>query len=943
MSTHFSEAISVLAQQAFDEAVAHCKRHDIDLPDALRWIDCRLFEEDECEPAVFSHVAEDNDLEVLIDYISESLLRMDAQPEELDTLRDQFREKLLAIRLKAENYSDRVLGSTQGLLPGEIVDGRYVVHRLIGRGGTSRIYLAVDSNSRAIVLKLLNRAPVDSKSEFINSAVARHRNIRRVLAEVTHRGSRVLVMEFAHWTLYDLIKSDDPPFPLTLQHRYSIASQICAGLARLHAIGLAHGDLKPRNIGINPIGTRVVAKLLDMPAAEYTLQYLDPSVEPQDRHDPQQAAQSDVFALGLILQELCPDPMQKELKQVLERAVDVTEVESRPTLKEIQRAIPDVNDAHYFSTDDVYGDSDPPYELIRSLSLFLLVAGALLVSWLMADRARLVEKAELKFTPQQMQTHAREVIRDVVGNVNIGGNGYGGYTYLGNYADESQVHRDTTGYWFRIEGADAGPLRRSIGRNISAPMVSYWDPPFGKPGTIQCLFSPRKELIELRAIPNESWKPLHPEDTLRQKMIRCAGLPSDGWEKQSNVNVVNPHNIPNAETSTWIHNDLNKRFQISTVDQTLVWFTVETSRGWPMDYHGSSKSAYSLEAQRATDVLLIIGVGLAGLFIWAQWKFIDRSGLIVAFRVACAVGGGMLIGWIVTLFGDDSRTSFYLQHGLANAVFWGLLAFLCSLAIEPAWRRSSPRLVKSWINFWTFDWDQPAVGKDILVGCAVAMSLSATLPLLNVTLRALIDLTSRDGYWIPPPESLQVVESPIFLVAIIIETFSNSLFYTIWLGMILILARVISTLSFNLLARTLKAAWPKLTGPNQQRTLDSSRGSVPRYFGALALTSIVVTYFFSNHFADDAWWYPYMGVWALGFVGVAIFRGLLASWMTIGTFIVLVYTPMTQQDVWYSPLQWIGVIAILSTAAIGVVSASYPRLLTQLRRLCIQLMRLPSS
>jgi hypothetical protein len=42
------------------------------------------------------------------------------------------------------------------LAPGEIVDGRYVIERLIGRGGFAEVYRATDAQSdRAFALKLM--------------------------------------------------------------------------------------------------------------------------------------------------------------------------------------------------------------------------------------------------------------------------------------------------------------------------------------------------------------------------------------------------------------------------------------------------------------------------------------------------------------------------------------------------------------------------------------------------------------------------------------------------------------------------------------------------------------------------------------------------------------------------------------------------------------------
>ncbi|MCM3613683.1 serine/threonine protein kinase [Microbacterium enclense] len=203
---------------------------------------------------------------------------------------------------------------------GELLDGRYRLGRLLGRGGYARVYEAVDTAlERTVALKIIDGDGADPAD------VARVRSEIRLLASLSHpslvtlydaklAGSPAyLVMELiAGPTLTDRIARGPLPAPEVAR----IGREIAEAFAVIHARGIVHRDVKPSNILIRPAshtGETPRATLADFGIAALvgatrvtqadtvigTAAYLSPE---QAKGTPA-APSSDVYALGLVLLE----------------------------------------------------------------------------------------------------------------------------------------------------------------------------------------------------------------------------------------------------------------------------------------------------------------------------------------------------------------------------------------------------------------------------------------------------------------------------------------------------------------------------------------------------------------------------------------------------------------------------------------------------------------
>jgi serine/threonine protein kinase len=147
-------------------------------------------------------------------------------------------------------------------LPGQIVDGKYRVETLLGRGGMGAVFRAVHlGTDRIVALKVINPAMADQPeylARFSREARAcgrlRHPGIVDVtdFGVATHQGHPLayLVMEFLDGgTLADALKTQPRP-PMTWV--IDILEQVCSAVEEAHRQGILHRDLKPENIWLEP-------------------------------------------------------------------------------------------------------------------------------------------------------------------------------------------------------------------------------------------------------------------------------------------------------------------------------------------------------------------------------------------------------------------------------------------------------------------------------------------------------------------------------------------------------------------------------------------------------------------------------------------------------------------------------------------------------------------
>jgi serine/threonine protein kinase len=137
--------------------------------------------------------------------------------------------------------------------PGTVLDDRYRIVALLGRGGMGEVYRADDLKLRLpVALKFLSAARDDDpelRSRLLHEVrIARritHPNVCRVHDLGEHEGRLFLSMEYVDGeNLGSLLRRIGhlPP-----DRAAALGRQLCAGLDAAHRQGIRHQDLKPSN------------------------------------------------------------------------------------------------------------------------------------------------------------------------------------------------------------------------------------------------------------------------------------------------------------------------------------------------------------------------------------------------------------------------------------------------------------------------------------------------------------------------------------------------------------------------------------------------------------------------------------------------------------------------------------------------------------------------
>jgi hypothetical protein len=196
--------------------------------------------------------------------------------------------------------------------PGALLDGRYRIVGLLGRGGMGEVYRADDLRlGQAVAIKFLPGGlggDTHRLAQFHNEVrMARqvsHANVCRVhdIGEID--GQLYLTMEFVDGE--DLAASLKRVGRFPEDKAIDLSRQIAAGLAAAHSRGVIHRDLKPANIMLDKEGK---VRLMDFGlAAAGTADDVRAGtpayMAPEQLLGKEVTARSDIFALGLVLYEL---------------------------------------------------------------------------------------------------------------------------------------------------------------------------------------------------------------------------------------------------------------------------------------------------------------------------------------------------------------------------------------------------------------------------------------------------------------------------------------------------------------------------------------------------------------------------------------------------------------------------------------------------------------
>ena len=209
------------------------------------------------------------------------------------------------------------------------LDGRYVLREEIGRGGSGRVWRALDERlmGRPVVVKFLPRTamPISSlrgafESEIQALSCIDDPGVARPLdVGSTREGTPFLVLEYvAGDTLREHLRRGS----MGTERTARLIRQVARALDEVHRVGVWHLDLKPENIVLHEAGSAGeravivdfgIAKLKDSAAAGATAEEIvgSPAYMAPEQFEGQACQASDVYSLAMIAVEMLTGEAQE--------------------------------------------------------------------------------------------------------------------------------------------------------------------------------------------------------------------------------------------------------------------------------------------------------------------------------------------------------------------------------------------------------------------------------------------------------------------------------------------------------------------------------------------------------------------------------------------------------------------------------------------------------
>jgi serine/threonine-protein kinase len=671
--------------------------------------------------------------------------------------------------------------------PGAILDGRYRVIGLLGRGGMGEVYRADDLRlGQPVALKFLPSTVANDPvrlAQFHNEVrTARqvsHPNICRVYDIGEIEGQLFLSMEFVDGE--DLATSLRRIGRFPEDKAIEIARQLCAGLAAAHDRGVIHRDLKPANVMLDDLGkVRVMDFGLAAIGAVEEIRVGTPAyMAPEQLLGRGVTARSDIFALGLVLYELFtgrrvftattlkdlveqhqsgeltpPSTLVSTLDPAIERAI-LRCLEREPSRRPasalaVAAALPGGDP---LAAALAAGETPSP-EMVAAagegegldgrvawpvfVAILLAIAGA----YAMALRMSVVDRLQPEFNRDVLAQKARDVVLQIGYSERPADEAFG-FEWDDDIVEYVRANRMSSAdapqspltFWYRrspfamtgVEFHDDFLTPGVVSQNDPAPLWA---------GMMQLRLDHRGRLQYFEAVPRQREEGAaragsHPVDWPR--VMALAGIdagalqpapPQWNWLAAADSRV--------AWTGTWPNTTQPLRVEAAALAGQPIAFLVIGP--WTEPWREAAPTPAGVIGLLViylsfTLLILIGGSVLARRNLRAGRG--DREGAI---RLGVMVAAALWIRWIcqVHLVPSVGLIGMFLLT-VVTTVFYAVVFWAVYLAIEPFVRRYWPRTLVSWTSVLRGGLSDPVVGRDVMFGVALGLAVVLLIDLTIVT------------------------------------------------------------------------------------------------------------------------------------------------------------------------------------------------------------------
>ena len=685
---------------------------------------------------------------------------------------------------KSSHSSPTTSRSEGHFIAGTLLDNRYRILGLLGRGGMGEVYKAEDIKlNQTVALKFLPEhfaEDVAARERFYNEVrTARqvsHPNVCRVFDIGEVEGSHFISMEF--------IDGDDLSSLLRRIGRLppdkavEIARQLCAGLHAIHQVGVLHRDLKPANAIIDGRGR---ARITDFGIAGLESELKDGAgiagtpayMSPEQITGKEVTTKSDIYSLGLVLYEIFtgrrafeadtinelirkhktaaptnPSEHIKDIDPLVEltifRCLEKAPRDRPDSALQVALMLPGGNPleaaiaAGETPSPEMVAAAPKKGALKPAVAVACLSAVVALFAFIVffSGKVKVHEWIPLDKPPEALAERANQIVNKL------------GYTdapidtvysfdydvgYV-NYAERQDASPDrfekirtgqpiTLYFWYRTSPRHLVPY--------GDVEVDFFDPPRDVPGMVDLALDVRGRLIFFQAVPPRlEGKTTQDVSTDWSTLFAEAGLDIRNY-KEIESQLTPP--VFADERKVWEggnvdHAEIPVRIEAAAFHGKPVYFNVIFP--WEMPSSQTESSAAG-----TVDVFLIIftsaffGVLLAALIAARYNLKVGRADTKGAFKLGVFIFSLLMLARLidanhVPVLGAEL---FIFFHSVALPLVLAALTWIFYIALEPFIRRRWSELIISWSRLMAGDFRDPLVGRDILIGGLLGLCGAAAL------------------------------------------------------------------------------------------------------------------------------------------------------------------------------------------------------------------------
>ncbi len=659
--------------------------------------------------------------------------------------------------------------------PGTVLEQRYRIVALAGRGGMGEVYRAEDLKlSQVVAIKFLPESLSHDAgalqrfhSEVRIARQVSHPNVCRMFDVGEVDGITFLTMEFVDGE--DLASLLRRIGRLPQDKAVEVARQICAGLAAAHDKGVIHRDLKPANIMLDSLGkvrindfglAGIAANIQGAEVRAGTPAYM----APEQLAGSEVTVKSDIYALGLVLYEILtgkrafeaatlqelirkrdqveitkPSTLVRDidplLEQVILRCLDRDPAKRPSTALQVAAALPGGDPlaaalaAGETPSPEMVAAAGEDIGLSRraAISLFaaFLVSVAIFIG--LGFKESGLDKIAMENPPEVLEKKSRDLIAQFGYNPKpvdkLSGFDYDG-EFLGELLKNDKAGQDWNKtfahpasffyFWYR---QSAKPILNS-NFSLLPGEVSETDPPSDTSGMINLRLDPQGRLQYFRAVPPErevvAGQVTPPNWT---QLLDAAQLDQKQLhEVATEWNGGVPSDARAAWEGVWPGTDLPLRVEAASFHGKPVYFAMLGNWVKPADASEPPQTAGQVAA-KITGVVTTLAIVFVGVWLARRHRKKGTGDLRGARRVAFAV---FVMQMLVCVLRAHISARFdslgILALAVSVALFLGAFILVVYLALEPYVRRNWPQTIVSWTRLLDGKFRDPIVGRDLLTG-----------------------------------------------------------------------------------------------------------------------------------------------------------------------------------------------------------------------------------